>query len=118
MSAALSMVAMFALNYAGLGALSMAMQRHYADLHGRGREAPVALRQRLQASGWGALALAFAAALQAQGTSHGILLWLGGLTAAALLLMSLLSYAPQHAARLAQAAGVAGLAAFLLGIVA
>ncbi len=41
----------FALCYAGLSSLCLAMDRHYADLHGRGAEPPAPLRRRLQ---WGA----------------------------------------------------------------
>ncbi|NHZ35911.1 DUF3325 domain-containing protein [Massilia rubra] len=115
MSGVLSMVAVFALCHAGFGALSVAMQRHYADMHGRGQEAPPALRRRLQAAGASALALAFAAAVLKGGAGHGTLTWLGGMTTAALALMMLLTYAPQRVARLAQAAGAIGMIAFLLG---
>lgn len=113
MSTWLHLTALFTLNYAGLCALSVTMQRHYSELHGRGREAPPALRIRLQAAGWGALALAFTAALL-DGGAHGPLLWLGGLTAAATLLMLLLSFAPHHAVRLAKALGAVGFVAFVL----
>ncbi|MDQ1833530.1 DUF3325 domain-containing protein [Massilia scottii] len=115
MSGVFYLVAVFGLSYAGFGALSVAMQRHYADMHGRGQEAPPALRRRLQAAGAGALVLALAAALLKGGGGHGPLIWLGGMTAAALALMMLLAYAPQRVARLAQAAGVAGAIAFVLG---
>ena len=115
MSGLLYMVAVFALCHAGFGALSVAMQRHYADMHGRGQEAPPALRRRLQAAGAGALVLAFAAALLKAGAGHGPLIWLGGMTAAALALMLMLTYLPQKVARMAQAAGALGIAAFVLG---
>ncbi|NHZ42666.1 DUF3325 domain-containing protein [Massilia aquatica] len=114
MSGVCYLVAVFALCHAGFGALSVAMQRHYADMHGRGLEAPPELRRRLQAAGAGALVLAFAAAVLKGGGGHGTLTWLGGMTTAALALMMLLTYAPQRVARLAQAAGAIGLAAFAL----
>ncbi|RSZ60797.1 DUF3325 domain-containing protein [Massilia atriviolacea] len=115
MSGALYMVAVFALCHAGFGALSVAMDRHYADMHGRGQEPPPAVRQRLQAAGAAALALALAAAVLKAGGGHGPLVWLGGMTAAALALVLLLTYAPQRVARLAQAAGAVGAIAFALG---
>lgn len=118
MSGVLYMVAVFALCHAGFGALSVAMQRHYADMHGRGQEAPPALRRRLQAAGAGALVLAFGAAVLNAGGGHGPLVWLGGMTAAALALMLLLTYAPQRVTVLAQAAGAIGVVAFLLGTIA
>lgn len=117
MSGGLYMVAVFALCYAGFGALSVAMQRHYADMHGRGQEAPPDLRRRLQAVGASALVLAFLAAVLKAGGGHGPLVWLGGMTAAALALMLLLTYAPQRVSLLAQAAGAIGLAALLLGAI-
>lgn len=115
MSGAFYMVAVFALCHAGFGALSVAMQRHYADMHGRGQEAPPALRRRLQAAGSAALVLAFAAAMLHAGSGHGPLIWLGGMTTAALALMMLLTYVPHRVAPLTQAAAVVGLAAFVLG---
>ncbi|NHZ92458.1 DUF3325 family protein [Massilia sp. CCM 8733] len=115
MSGGWYMVAMFALCHAGFGALSVAMQRHYADMHGRGQEAPPELRRRLQAAGASALVLAFVAAVLKAGGGHGPLVWLGGMTAAALALMLLLTYAPQRVSVLAQAAGPIGLVAFALG---
>lgn len=117
MNGVLYMVAVFALCHAGFGALSVAMQRHYADMHGRGQEAAPALRRRLQATGAAALLLAFGAAVIKAGGGHGPLIWLGAMTAAALVLVLLLSYAPQRVARLAQAAGCLGLAAFFLGAI-
>jgi hypothetical protein len=115
MSGVFYMMSVFALCHAGFGALSVAMQRHYADMHGRGQEAPATLRRRLQAAGAAGLALAFAAAVLQAGGGHGPLIWLGGMTTAALALMMLLTYAPRRVAPLAQAAALVGLAAFVLG---
>jgi hypothetical protein len=111
---ALYLFALFALSYGGMFALSVAMDRHYADLYGRGAEPPRALRLRLQLGGAAALALALAASVQAMGAAHGLLLWLGALTAACALLVLLLSYALRHAALLGVAACACGSAAFVL----
>ena len=61
----LSNVLVFALCYAGLSALCLAMDRHYADLHGRGAEPPAPLRRRLRWTGWLALAAGLALPLLA-----------------------------------------------------
>jgi hypothetical protein len=110
----LHLLALFTLSYGGMFALSMAMDRHYADLRGRGAETPPALRRRLQLGGAVALALALSAAVQAMGGTHGVLLWAGALTGACLLLVLLLSYAVRAAALLGVASYACGSAAWLL----
>ncbi|WP_229417227.1 DUF3325 domain-containing protein [Massilia sp. Root418] len=110
----LDLLALFALSYGGMFALSMAMDRHYADLRGRGAEPPPAMRRRLQLGGAAALALALAASVHAVGGPHGLLLWLGALTGTCLLLVLLLSYAPRAAALLGVAAYACGSVAHLL----
>jgi hypothetical protein len=107
MTAALDNVVVFALAYAGLAGLCLAMERHWADLHGRGALAPQPTRRRLKAGGWAALALALGWAVAAAGGAHGVLLWLGSLSGAGLLLVVLLPYAARGAARLALAAAAA-----------
>lgn len=100
-------LAVFTAAYAGMAGLCLAMDRHYADLHGRGKEPPPATRRRLQWGGWLALAISLAWAVKVDGGALGLLFWCGGLTGAALLLVLLLPYAPRHAARLGVAAGAA-----------
>lgn len=116
MSAAqlLHLLALFMLSYGGMFTLSMAMDRHYADLRGRGAEPAPALRRRLQLGGTAALLLALSASVRAMGGPHGFLLWLGALTGACLLLVLLLSYANRVAALLGIAAYACGSAACLL----
>lgn len=111
---ALYLFALFTLSYGGMFALSMAMDRHYADLRGRGAEPPRALRRRLQLGGGAALALALAASVHALGGAHGFLMWLGALTGACLLLVLLLSYVLRLAALLGVAAYACGSVAYLL----
>ncbi|WP_256078418.1 DUF3325 domain-containing protein [Massilia sp. YIM B04103] len=99
MNGMLNMAAMFAFCFTGLAALSLAMERHYADIHGRGATPPAALCRSLRMGGGLALLLAFSAALRDGSVGHGILLWLGGLTAAAVALVLLLSYKPRLTGR-------------------
>jgi hypothetical protein len=105
----------FALCYAGLSSLCLAMDRHYADLHGRGAEPPAPLRRRLRWTGWLALAAALAWAMHLAGGAYGLVCWIGSLTGCGLLLIWLLPYAPHQAMRLARViGGAAVLAAVLL----
>jgi hypothetical protein len=105
----------FALCYAGLSSLCLAMDRHYADLHGRGTEPPAPLRRRLRWRGWLALAAGLAWAMHIAGGGYGFVCWVGSLTGCGLLLIWLLPYAPHQAMRLARViACVAVLAAVLL----
>ena len=101
----------FALCYAGLSALCLAMDRHYADLHGRGAEPPAPLRRRLRWTGWLALAAALAWAMHSAGYGYGLVAWVGCLTGCGLLLIWLLPYAPHHAMRLGRGAGGAAILA-------
>lgn len=113
MNGILNMAAMFAFCFAGLAALSLAMERHYADIHGRGATPPAAARRSLRMGGGLALLSALAAALRNGSTSHGILLWLGGLTAAAIALVLLLSYTPRLTARSALLSAALAMLTFL-----
>jgi len=110
----LDLLPVFTLAYAGLGALCLSMERHYADLHGRGAAPTRELRRNLQLAGWSALILALASAIGSEGGPHGVMLWLGGLSGAGLALVLLLPYAPRLASQLAQAAGAGGALLFLL----
>ena len=113
----LSNFLVFALCYAGLSSLCLAMDRHYADLHGRGAEPPAPLRRRLQWSGWLALAAGLAWAMHIAGGGYGLVYWVGSLTGCGLLLIWLLPYAPHQAMRLARViGGAAVLAAFALAL--
>ncbi|RZJ26519.1 MAG: DUF3325 domain-containing protein [Haliea sp.] len=102
--------------FSGFAALGLAMDRHHEDSYGRGTS-PGARRPWLQGAGTLGLVLSLAACLILKGPTQGWVLWLGVLTAGALGVVGVLSYAPQRAARFAAAAGVlAGLAILLAGI--
>lgn len=96
----------------GWTALSLAMDRHYADIHGRGKEPGMATRRLFRAMGTLALLAAFAVCVALEGWTIGPVLCLGTLTAAALILMLLLSYVPH---RVIASGKVAAVASLLLG---
>ena len=110
----LSNFLVFALCYAGLSCLCLAMDRHHADLHGRGMAPPPQLRRRLQWGGALALAFALAWAMHIAGAGYGAVFWIGSVTGCGLLLIWLLPYAPYQARRLARASGVAALLAAVM----
>lgn len=80
-----------ALAFAGMAALSFAMDRHYEQLTRR-RETPRLLRVGLRALGSLLIALALAPCVLAWGTSVGMVVWLGFLSAGALCVALLLAW--------------------------
>lgn len=88
-----------ALAFSGFAANSIVMDRHYADLHGRGKEPGAALRRRMRLLGWLGLALSFAACIGASGWHIGPVLWCGVLSIAAWSVTLLLQYAPHRVAQ-------------------
>lgn len=102
-----------ALTYAGMAALSFAMDRHYEQLT-RLREVPVRLRVSLRLAGTVLLAAAVAPCVAAWGATVGTVAWLGLLSAGALPVALLLPYRPRSVAWLAALAAVAGCAGLAL----
>lgn len=80
-----------ALAFAGMAALSVAMDRHYEQLT-RWHETPRLLRMGLRALGSLLIALALVPCLVAWGGSVGIVVWLGFLSAGALCVALLLAW--------------------------
>jgi hypothetical protein len=99
--------------FSGFAALGLAMDRHHEDSYGRGTS-PGARRPWLRAAGTLGLLLSLLACLAIQGPTQGWVLWLGVLTAGALVLVGVLSYAPRRVALLAMVAGAASALAMLL----
>ncbi|WP_050479164.1 DUF3325 domain-containing protein [Herbaspirillum rhizosphaerae] len=95
----LPFLATLALAYSAWVALSLAMDRHYADIHGRGAEPDALLRKRGRWLGTLALTAAFAVCVRESGWGIGPVTWLGAMTAAALLLVLQLCYAPRSVLR-------------------
>ena len=91
MSGAWTVALTFACAWAALGALSLAMERHFYDVLGRGRPGFGHWQPWLRAAGTAGLLLSWWLCRLAQGAAQGWVLWLGVLTAAALAQVALLS---------------------------
>jgi hypothetical protein len=102
--------------FSGFAALGLAMDRHHEDSYGRG-SSPGARRPWLRVAGTLGLLLSLAACLAIQGPTQGWVLWLGVLTAGALVVVGVLSYAPRRAAALALIAGALAAITALLALI-
>lgn len=94
--------------FSAFSALSLAMERHYENAYGRGRTPGRALPW-LRGAGVAGLLLSCVASLAAAGRAQGWVLWCGVLTASALGVVLVQTYAARHTAR----AGWAGAALVL-----
>ncbi|SOZ68020.1 conserved hypothetical protein; putative membrane protein [Cupriavidus taiwanensis] len=103
-------LAAFALSLAGLAALALSLERHHADIHGRGSMPSRGAVARLRLAGAVALALAWSLHIVAQGGPMGTVTWLGTLTVSAIAVALGLSYAPRAVQRLVPAVALVGLA--------
>lgn len=95
MNASAWITAAFSSALGGFTALSLAMDRHFEDSFGRGRS-PGRWLVWLRIAGTLGLLVSLLACLAAQGRSQGWVLYCGVLTAAALTVVGVLSYAPRH----------------------
>lgn len=111
---AFGFIAALAMAYGGWTALSLGMDRHYSDIYGRGKEPQQSERNLYRMLGTLALLATYAISVKLQGWTVGSVLCLGTMTAGALLLVLLLTYAPQ---RTIFAGKVAVALAILLGAV-
>lgn len=89
------------LAWAGLAANGLSIDRHYVDIHGRGREPSPRTRRRHRLIGWLGILLSLAACVGARGGHTGPVLWCGLLTVSALTLTLLFQYRPALAPKLA-----------------
>lgn len=87
---------------AAFAALGLAMDRHYEDSYGRGKEPGPGLRRALRVAGTSGLVLSLWACLAAAGTSQGWVFWFGVMTLSALAVVLVLSYAPRRVTRVLQ----------------
>lgn len=87
------------LAFSAFAAKGIVMDRHYADLHGRGKAPAPALRMRMRTLAWLGLALSFAACIAARGWHVGPVLWCGILSVAAWTVAAMLQYAPRKVAQ-------------------
>ena len=97
------------LAYGSWTALCIGMDRHYADIHGRGKAPEEKNRMICRLLGTIGLLLTLFVCVKLQGWSVGAVMCIGTMTAGALLLTLLLTYAPEHvvsAGKLATAVSV------------
>lgn len=108
MNALASSSACFALTYAGLSGLSLAMDRHHEQVW---HQPSSSLRCRtFRVSGWLLLCVSLLACLSNAGIAVGIVEWFGMVSAAAMVVILLLAYAPRASVLCALVFGVLGLA--------
>ncbi|CCP10767.1 hypothetical protein SMSKK35_1392 [Stenotrophomonas maltophilia SKK35] len=97
------------LSFSAFTALSLAMEKHQHDLHGKAAASP-ARRTQFRVLGWALLAVAFALCVADHGWAMGPVLWLGTMTlGGAVLSFGLYPYRPKWIAALAIALPAAGL---------
>lgn len=106
----------FASALAGFASLSLAMDRHHEDCHGRGHTPGHAKRRGLQIGGTLALLVSLWASLVVEGRAQGWVLWLGALTVAALATVLTLSFAPRALVRLQVVAAGLSVVGLLAGL--
>lgn len=108
------MLLALALSFSAFTALSLSMERHQHDLHGKAAAAP-ARRMQWRVLGWALLTAAFALCVADHGWAMGPVLWLGAMTLAGVTLsLGLYPYRPTWIAPLAIALPVLGLVLELL----
>lgn len=103
-------VAGLAFAVGGFTWLAQAIERHHADMFGRGSVPSPARVRRLRWQGAAALMLALAAVVSAEGWAFGVIYWTGLLTVSALTVAGAFACAPRATPRLARAAFAAGIA--------
>lgn len=97
-------------------ALSLAMDRHWQQQHGRGSAPHAGQRRTLQWAGAAGLLVSNLVCLFIWGSAQGWIAWLGVLTAMALAAAFCLSYVPRRASVLAVACALFAGAALACGI--
>lgn len=97
------------LSFSAFTALSLAMEKHQHDLHGKAAASP-ARRTQWRVLGWALLTAAFALCVVDHGWAMGPVLWLGAMTVGGVALsFGLYPYRPTWIAPLAIALPVLGL---------
>jgi len=102
------------LSFSAFTALSLAMERHQYDLHGKAAASP-ARRTQWRGPGWGLPAVGFGLCVADHGWAMGPVLWLGAMTMCGVALsFGLYPYRPKWIAPLAITLPALGLVVALL----
>ncbi|WPB55309.1 DUF3325 domain-containing protein [Xylophilus sp. GOD-11R] len=115
MNSLLGSIGTLAAALGGFCALGLAMDRHYEDSFGRGRE-PGRWRPWLQVAGSLGLLLSLLGCWSLRGPAQGTVLWCGVLTAGGVATALMLTYAPRHAVRVLGAAAVGATSLMLVAM--
>jgi hypothetical protein len=108
------MLLVLGLSFTAFTALSLAMEKHQQELHGKAAASPVR-RTQWRVLGWVLLTVAFALCVVDHGWAMGPVLWLGALTLGGMVLaFALYPYRPKWIAPLAIALPVIGLVVALV----
>jgi len=83
----------YTLAYAGMVALSLGMQKHYAQLNAHA-ELPSSRKVLFKALGWSLLALALLPVIQGWSLAMGRVIWVGLISVAAINVVLVLAYVP------------------------
>ena len=94
----------------GFTALSLAIDRHWEALHGRGNLPSDQQRRMLRWAGSAGLLVSLLVCVSIWGSAQGWVAWAGMMTAAAVSLVLMLSYRAHSIVRIGWAAGVVALA--------
>ncbi|MEG0184379.1 MAG: DUF3325 domain-containing protein [Stenotrophomonas sp.] len=101
-------------SFSAFTALSLAMDKHQLDLHGKAPASPARMRL-WRWLGWALLTLSFVLCVWDHGWAAGPVLWLGAMTVSGMLIaFGLYPFRPRWIAPLAWALPVIGLAVALL----
>ena len=107
MNVQLASLLAFGLCYAGMGALSLGMEKHHAQVW---NDSPKPAQQKLlRASGWVLILLALVPSITGWNATVGIVTWAGMLSLGAIAFVLLLSYQPRIAAGLGLVLGLLSL---------
>lgn len=110
---ALATIGSFALAYAGMSGLALAMDRHHRQLRQTADSPGAIIRRAWRLAGWALLALSLWLSLHTWGAAVGAAAWFGVVSAVTLALVLVLPYAPALAWQAAWAAAPLGLVAIV-----
>ncbi|MFJ5444990.1 DUF3325 domain-containing protein [Methylobacillus methanolivorans] len=96
----------YTLAYAGMAALSLGMQKHYAQLTADA-ELPSSRKVLFKTLGWSLLAFALLPVIQGWSLAMGLVIWVGLISVAAINVVLVLAYQPRLLAWLGVAVSIA-----------
>lgn len=102
----------YALVYAGMTALCLSMEKHYAQAM-RSADLSPGRKKCLKILGWGLLALGILSSIYGWSPTIGVVVWSGFVSVAAISIVLVLSYFPTQVVRIGAGAVIVGLLSLL-----